>query len=147
MIAHPSAAAICVLALAGASAGTPVDAAEAAACAPPLTASACYERYLDALQHATHLADLHPFLTSERVQLLMQGLARAREAGVDPAKIERVTLALLKREADGPVAITEERDAQGTSLAVQRTSALIKVRLVLEQGAWRIADEQVTVAR
>lgn len=127
--------------------GTAAVSAETAACSAPMTASACYERYLEALQSATSLTALHPFLSSDRVRVLSDGLEQARHAGIDPGKIERVTLAILRRSTEKPLHIAEERTAEGVRLAVKRPSAVVHVRFVLERGTWRIADEQVTARR
>lgn len=117
-------------------------AADAATCTALLTARTCYERYLQAIQHAVALRDLHPYLTAERVQLLERGLANAKAEGGDPLQIERVTLQLLQQGASAPSRIREQRFAREASLLVERPGITVEVRLVIEAGTWRIADER-----
>ena len=121
-----------------------VDAAasDAAVCTPVFSPRACYEQYLAAIQRATELRELHAFLTSERVQMLEQGLATAKAAGRDPRQIEQATLQLLQQGAGPPDRIREQRFAREASLLVERPGVTVEVRLVIETGGWRIADER-----
>lgn len=121
-----------------------VDAAasESTVCTPIFSPRACYERYLQTIQHATALRELHPFLTSDRVQILEKGLATAKSAGRDPRQIEQATLQLLQQAAGPPDRIREQRFAREASLLVERPGVTVEVRLVIEAGGWRIADER-----
>lgn len=112
------------------------------ACSALLSPGVCYQRYLQQIARVTRLADLHAFLTSERVQLLERGLARAREAGIDAAQIEQTTLQLLQRGVGTPGRIREQRFAHEASLWVDRPGLTVEVRLVIEDSSWRIADER-----
>lgn len=112
------------------------------ACSALLSPGVCYQRYLQQIARATRLADLHAFLTAERVQLLERGLARAREAGIDAAQIEQTTLQLLQRGVGTPGRIREQRFAHEASLWIDRPGLTVEVRLVIEDNRWRIADER-----
>lgn len=117
-------------------------ASDISACTAVLSPRACYERYLQAIQRATELRELHAFLTSDRVQMLEQGLATAKAAGRDPHQIEQATLQLLQQGASTPDRIREQRFALEASLLVERPGVTVEVRLVIEAGGWRIADER-----
>lgn len=117
-------------------------ATDASVCAPVFSPRSCYERYLQAIQRATELRELHPFLTSDRVQMLERGLATAKSAGRDPRQIEQATLQLLQQGAGPPDRIREQRFAREASLLVDRPGVTVEVRLVIEAGGWRIADER-----
>lgn len=118
------------------------SAAETLPCTAILSPSACYQRYLEAIQRATRLQDLHVFLSAERVQFLEKGLASAKAAGADAAQIEHVTLETLQRGASTPDRIREQRFDREASLLVDRPGVTVEVRLVIEGGTWRIADER-----
>jgi hypothetical protein len=60
-------------------------AADAATCTALLTPRTCYERYLQAIQHAVALRDLHPYLSRE--------LKRSEAAVRYKAHTERISLA------------------------------------------------------
>jgi hypothetical protein len=111
-------------------------------CTTLLTPRACYERYLQSVQQADRLGELYPFLTDDRVQTLERALAGAKNAGVDPAQVEQMTLDLLKRGASSPDRIRERRYEREASLVVDRPGITVEVRLVIENGSWRIADER-----
>ena len=112
------------------------------ACPSVITPSGCYRLYLDAIQRASTLDELHPFLTAERVKVLTESLARARARGVASAQIERATLEMLKRGA-APVARIRAQTFEGeASLWVERSEVTVEVRLILERGGWRIAEER-----
>ena len=117
-------------------------AADVSACTAVISPRACYERYLQAIQRATELRTLHVFLTADRVQMLEQGLATAKAAGRDPHQIEQATLQLLQQGASTPDRIREQRFAREASLLVERPGVTVEVRLVIEAGGWRIADER-----
>lgn len=117
-------------------------ASDVSVCTAVLSPRACYERYLQAIQRATELRALHVFLTADRVQVLEQGLATAKAAGRDPHQIEQATLQLLQQGASAPDRIREQRFAREASLLVERPGVTVEVRLVIEAGAWRIADER-----
>lgn len=117
-------------------------AAEPAACTALLSPRVCYQRYLETIQRAAQLRELHVFLTAERVQLLERGLANAKAAGADTAQIEQATLELLQRGAGPPDRIREQRFEHEASLLVDRPGVTVEVRLVIEGGSWRIADER-----
>jgi hypothetical protein len=119
-----------------------VAAAEGTVCTPIFSPRACYEKYLQTIQHATALRELHPFLTADRVQILEKGLATAKSAGRDPRQIEQVTLQLLQQASGPPDRIREQRFAREASLLVERPGVTVEVRLVIEAGGWRIADER-----
>lgn len=119
-----------------------VQAASPAPCTALLSPSVCYQRYLQAIQQAARLEDLHAFLSVERVQFLQKGLANAKAAGADPAQIELITLQTLQRGASNPDRIREHRFEREASLLVDRPGVTVEVRLVIEGGAWRIADER-----
>lgn len=120
----------------------PVAAAEPAACTALLSPSVCYQRYLETIQRAAQLRELHVFLTAERVQLLERSLANAKAAGADAAQIEQATLELLQQGAGPPDRIREQRFESEASLLVDRPGVTVEVRLVIEGGSWRIADER-----
>lgn len=120
----------------------PAQAESPALCTALLSPSVCYQRYLQAIQHAVRLEDLHAFLSVERVQFLQKGLASAKAAGADPAQIEQITLQTLQRGASTPGRIREQRFEHEASLLVDRPGVTVEVRLVIEGGAWRIADER-----
>lgn len=120
----------------------PAQAASPAPCTALLSPSVCYQRYLQAIHHAVRLEDLHAFLSVERVQFLQKGLASAKAAGADPAQIEQITLQTLQRGASAPDRIREQRFEHEASLLVDRPGVTVEVRLVIEGGAWRIADER-----
>lgn len=117
-------------------------AANPAPCTALLSPSVCYQRYLHAIQQATRLEDLHGFLSIERVHFLQKGLANAKAAGADPAQISQTTLQTLQRGASAPGRIREQRFEREASLLVDRPGVTVEVRLVIEGGAWRIADER-----
>jgi hypothetical protein len=117
-----------------------------ASCTALLSPSTCYQRYLLAIQQAVRLQELHPFLSNGRVQFLEKGLANAKAAGADPVQIEQVTLQTLQRAARTPNRIREQRFEREASLLVDRTGVTVEVRLVIEAGTWRIADERFRAA-
>ena len=119
-----------------------VEATEGTVCTPIFSPRACYEKYLQTIQHATALRELHPFLTADRVQILEKGLATAKSAGRDPRQIEHATLQLLQQASGPPDRIREQRFAREASLLVERPGVTVEVRLVIEAGGWRIADER-----
>lgn len=119
-----------------------VEGAEGTVCTPIFSPRACYEKYLQTIQHATALRELHPFLTTDRVQILEKGLATAKSAGRDPRQIEQATLQLLQQASGPPDRIREQRFAREASLLVERPGVTVEVRLVIEAGGWRIADER-----
>lgn len=120
----------------------PVATAEPAACTALLSPSVCYQRYLQTIRRAAQLRELHVFLTAERVQVLERGLANAKAAGADAAQIEQATLELLQQGAGPPDRIREQRFEHEASLLVDRPGVTVEVRLVIEGGCWRIADER-----
>jgi hypothetical protein len=111
-------------------------------CAALLKPSVCYQRYLQAIQEAARLKDLHAFLSTERVSLLQKGLAGAEAAGADPVQIEQLTLQTLQREARPPDRIVEHRFDRDAILLVHRVGVTVEVRLVIEDETWRISDER-----
>lgn len=115
-------------------------------CSPPQSPQACYEGYLKAISKAMQLRDLYAFLSSERVRQLEQSLAAAQAKGIDPRQIERETLTMLRQGATRPERIREHRYEREASLRVERADVVMDVRLMIEDGRWRIADERVRVA-
>lgn len=111
----------------------------------PQSPQACYERYLQAIPKATQLRDLYAFLSSDRVRQLERGLAAAQAKGVDPRQIERETLTMLRQGSSRPERIREHRYEREASLRVERADVITDVRLMIEDGQWRIADERVRV--
>lgn len=116
-------------------------ATEPGSCTALLRPTVCYDRYLETIRRAAQLRELHVFLTAERVQLLERGLANAKAAGADTLRIEQATLQHLQRGAGPPDRVREQRFEHDASLLVDRPGVTIEVRLVIEGGSWRIADE------
>ena len=114
-------------------------------CSPPQSPQACYVRYLQAIPKAMQLRDLYAFLSSERVRQLEQSLAAAQAKGIDPRQIERETLTMLRQSSTRPERIREHRYEREASLRVERADVIMDVRLMIEDGRWRIADERVRV--
>ncbi|MBL8269415.1 hypothetical protein [Steroidobacter sp.] len=112
-------------------------------CSPPQSPQACYERYLQAIPKATQLRDLYMFLSSDRVRQLERGLAVAQAKGVDPRQIERETLTMLRQGSSRPERIRVHRYEREAGLRVERADVITDVRLMIEDGQWRIADERV----